>query len=433
MSWIDRVIKPFVRTKTQSVNAVVQHDGGSPAIQKRDITGRGWELLKLLSGGINKSGVTATQSSVLGLPAAFSCIRQISETVAMLPIHLHEKVNSSERRYINDHPALPLLNKRGNAITNSFDLRRDLVAYALIFPSAYLWIQRDGLSARPIALWLKKPGDVTEYLSSDERTRHYRVNGVEGPVMESDLIRLTNCFGKSVVHLLNEAFGTSIATQSFAAQYFANNGNVVRYATTPNGTKDKTQRQNLESDLSERFGPNSSDMPLLEYGIEVKELTGVNLSNAQALETRKWQAEDVCRIFNMPPSKIGLETNARYNSVEMTEMEFLRRTILPWITVIEQELNEKLLTEREKATYYFQHKTAALVKADIKTRLDSYDKMSRLGWTINEIRELEDYDPIEGGDVAFIQVNQIPLNKAQDYADKLISKGDMPGADNNLK
>jgi HK97 family phage portal protein len=429
MAWYSKFIPVNFRSaQVHRANVVVDNQ-----VEKRS-SSSGWDIFKSIVGiGYNKSGISATSTNVLGLPAAFSCIKQISETCAVLPIHLHEKVDASSRRYVSDHASIHLLNKRPNKITNAYELRRDLVAWAMIYPCGYLWIERDPMTAKPTALWLKQPYKVNEIISSDERSRVYQIDGVEGYVQDFDVVRISNIFGKSVVQLLNEAFGTSIATQSFAAQYFANNGNVVRYATTPNATKDKTQRNNLEKDLTERFGSSASDLPLLEYGIELKELTGANLSNAQALETRKWQAEDVCRIFNVPPSKIGLETNARYNSVEMVEMEFLKRSILPWLTLVEQELNEKLLADREKLTYYFQHKTAALVRADIKTRLEAYDKMSRLGWTLNEIRELEDYDPIKGGDSAFIQVNQIPLDKANAYADKLIENGAQPGADNNTK
>jgi HK97 family phage portal protein len=411
-------------------DAVVVNDGAQR--EQRSIASRGWDmLLSVLH--VNKSGVNATQTTVLGLPAAFACIRQISETCAVLPVQLFQKTNSSERRYVNDHPSIPLLNFRPNDLTKAFDLRRDWVAYALIFPCSYIIIERDEFTARPIGLWLKPSSDVTEKLSDDGRIRAYAVTGMKDLVPEIDVLRLTNVFGKSVVTLLNEAFGTSLATQSFAAQYFANNGNVVRYAVTPNQTKNVTQKQGIESDLTAKFGPNSKEIPLMEHGIEIKELLGTSMTNSQALETRKWQAEDVCRIFNMPPSKIGIESGARYNSVEMTDTEFMKKTILPWITAIEQELRAKLLRNSEVATFYFRHKVEVYLRADIKTRMDSYKQMAMMGFTINEIRELEDYDPIEGGDSAFIQVNQIPLDKAQAYADKLISTGEQPGADNNTK
>jgi HK97 family phage portal protein len=135
----------------------------------------------------------------------------------------------------------------------------------------------------------------------------------------------------------------------------------------------------------------------------------------------------------MPPAKIGLETNARYNSIEQMDIEYLKRTILPWLTTIEQEFSVKLLTEKEKQDHYFQHQTAALLKTDLKTRLESYERMFRLGWSINEIRELEEYDSIDGGDIPFIQVNQIPLDLSRAYAEKLIANGEQPGADNNAK
>jgi HK97 family phage portal protein len=427
MKWYQNLLPAFA-TRTDVQSAQVVNSG----VQKRSIMG-GWEMLLQAISTRNKSGVYANQSGVLGLPAAFSCIKQISETCAVMPIHLHQRVTDSQRKYVSGHPVSTLLNKRANQITNSYDIRRDLIALALIFPSGYLWIERQKESAQPIALWLKNPMDVAEHLSADERSRFYTVKGVAGPVQELDIIRITNVFGKSVVTLLNEAFGTSMAAQSFAAHYFANNGNVVRYATTPSGTVNKTQRQNLESDLTERFGPNATDIPLLEYNIELKELTGLNMSNAQALETRKWQAEEVCRIFNMPPAKIGLETNARYNSIEQMDIEYLKRTILPWLTTIEQEFSVKLLTEKEKQDHYFQHQTAALLKTDLKTRLESYERMFRLGWSINEIRELEEYDSIDGGDIPFIQVNQIPLDLSRAYAEKLIANGEQPGADNNAK
>jgi len=426
------LLPSFLRSnKIERVNAVVVSDD-SP-VEKRSITGRGWDVLMNVFGSINKSGVSANQNSVLGLPAAFAWIRQISETCAVLPVLVYQKTNASERRYVNDHPSSSLLNFRPNEITKAFDLRRDWIAYALIFPCSYIIIERNETTAAPIYLWLKSPSEVTEKLSPDGRKRYYSVQGFKDLVVEADVLRLSNVYGKSVVTMLNEAFGTSLATQSFAAQYFANNGNVVRYAVTPGQTKNSTQKQGIESDLKDNFGPSSKVIPLLEHGIEIKELSGANMTNSQALETRKWQAEDVCRIFNMPPSKIGLETAARYNSVEMTDTEYMKKTILPWITAIEQELKAKLLREVEKPTYYFRHKVEVYLRADIKTRMDSYKQMAMMGFTINEIRELEDYDPIEGGNEAFIQVNQIPLSMAADYGKKLVESGAQPSTDNNAK
>lgn len=423
----------FNRKSAEVHDAVVVSGTSQNNPEKRSITGTGWELLKLLTGAQNKSGVRANSVNSLGLPAAFACIKHVSEAVAVMPVQVHKRQSDKVRLYVSGHQAARLLNQRSNRITNAFDIKRDMIALAMIYPSSYVLIERDPISYKPISLWLKQSTDVEEITNSAKTNRIYKIKGIDDYVAEENIIRLTNMFGRSVVDILNEAFGTSIATQSFAAQYFANNGNVQRYATTPNQTRNTTQKDNIETDLGSKFGPNAQGLPLLEYGIEVKELKGASMSDSQALETRKWQAEDVCRIFKVPPAIIGLEAGARYNSVEMTNTAFLQNAVLPWITVCEQEFHEKLLTESEKETHYFKFQTEALLRPDLKTRIESYKAMQQMGWTINEIRELEDYDPIEGGDNAFIQVNQIPLGKAEEYADVLISKGAQPNTDNNAK
>jgi len=165
----------------------------------------------------------------------------------------------------------------------------------------------------------------------------------------------------------------------------------------------------------------SAGTKLLPFGFKYNRIS-IAPEEAQFIETRKFQAEEICRIFSVPPALVQLESQTTYNNVEQQNLMFARHTVLPWSKRIEQELQTKLLTMREARNHYFKFSLNDLFRGDMQARANFYTQMLQNGvMNINEVRGTEELNPISGGDQHLVQVNQLSIDKMQAYSDKISS------------
>jgi HK97 family phage portal protein len=162
---------------------------------------------------------------------------------------------------------------------------------------------------------------------------------------------------------------------------------------------------------------------LLEYGLKFTKLTS-NPDESQLVEARTFNGEEICRIFDVHPSMVGYKSDSKYNSVEAQNVAFLQHTLMPHIKRFEQQLNKRLLRSNEVSTHAFKWNVKGLLRGDIKTQGEYYDKLIAKGvLSINEVRSLENMNPVEGGDARLVQVNQIPLEHMDEYGKKISAEG----------
>ena len=165
----------------------------------------------------------------------------------------------------------------------------------------------------------------------------------------------------------------------------------------------------------------SAGTKLLPFGFKYNRIS-IAPEEAQFIETRKFQAEEICRIFSVPPALVQLESQTTYNNVEQQNLMFARHTVLPWAKRIEQELATKLLTRQEARSHYFKFTLNELFRGDMAARSQFYTQMLQNGvYNINEVRGTENLNPISGGDQHLVQVNLLSLDKMAAYSDKLSS------------
>ena len=158
---------------------------------------------------------------------------------------------------------------------------------------------------------------------------------------------------------------------------------------------------------------------LLPFGFKYSRIS-ISPDEAQFIQTRKFQAEEICRIFSVPPTLVQLESQTTYNNVEQQNLQFARHTISPWTKRIEQEIDRKLIQSRERPDIYSKFSLNDLYRGDMQTRASFYTQMLQNGvLNINEVRMKEDMNPTEGGDTHVVQVNQIALDRLGAYSDKL--------------
>jgi hypothetical protein len=205
--------------------------------------------------------------------------------------------------------------------------------------------------------------------------------------------------GWSPIRLAAQSIGIGLAQDQFAATYFGNGARPSLVIESPQELGDEVFA-NLKNEIQTQYsGTNAHKALLLEGGLSAKQMT-IPLNEAQFLESRKFQGEEIAaRWFRLPPHVAGYLDRATFSNIDAQDRYFERHTMRPWLIRHEQELNRKLFLNSERRTFYAKHNADALLRADIETRYKAYQTALMAGFkTINEVRSLEDLDPVEGGD-----------------------------------
>jgi len=368
--------------------------------------------------GQSEAGIDIDPEKAYQIGVVYSCINRIASDIAQLPIELFDE---SERRFrlVYDNPASRLLNTSPDGVLTGYYFRQSLIAMTLLFGSGYAWvIRRDG---RPIELrWLGSL-DVKWRRLSQGRVFYEIIdrrdpdNLREITVSGDDIIHLRYLFGQSPVTINRDTIGILKAAQDYAAQFFKNGG-VMTGLLTSQTPMSKEQIATLVDSFESQKGKQTRMLP---FNIDYKRF-GVEPDKAQSVDSRKFNAQEVCRIFNMPPAMIGLEGGSNYRDYENTVQNYTSHTLAPLCASIEAEFNMKLLLPSEQMTQRFRHDMNELLRGNMKARTEFYDKMLQNGvLSRNEVRFLERYNPIDGGDVHTVQVNQIALSELENYSKKV--------------
>jgi HK97 family phage portal protein len=241
-----------------------------------------------------------------------------------------------------------------------------------------------------------------------------------GMVQPENMLEICNLQRKSPIRLHRENLGLAKSAEEFGAEYFGSGGQMTGILSSDQPLK-KEQMDIIQQSWNK--AQNQAGTKLLPFGFKYSRIS-ISPDEAQFIETRKFQAEEICRIFSVPPALVQLESQTTYNNVEQQNLQFARHTVTPWAKRIEQEIDRKLLQARERPELYSKFNLNDLYRGDMQSRAAFYTQMLQNGvLNINEVRQKEDMNPTEGGDSHVIQVNQLALNKLQEYSEKLASNG----------
>jgi len=333
------------------------------------------EWLLLAVGGGTKSNVSVNTSSVLGLSAVMQGVRQISETIASLPIgffKLDDEDNSTRQR---SHPLDRLMRFPGSHLT-SYHFRVTMTAIAILRGNAYALIMRNEKSQRPESFHILVPGMVEPYKSKNEL--FYKVWGI-GDIPYTEILHIRGpgiiaqvmndntelgLMGEDMTHIGRESFGVAIAAQDYEASVMGKGGNIAGFLKFPH----KLKQEGIE-DVEERFvdkfygSNNSGGVMVLGGGMEF-ERVAMTPQESMLLESRKFSIEEISRWLNMPLYKLNHLDKATFNNVEQMNRDYYQQTVLPWGTNWEGELNFKLLRETEKDDHTYKFDYSQLLRAD---------------------------------------------------------------------
>lgn len=364
--------------------------------------------------GLNIGGTTVNENTAMRISAVYGCVRVLSEGIAKLPFQVFEQTDSG-KKLATSHPAYNLIRNEPNRYMTAFSFWQSIMAITLLWGNGYARIIR-GTGQRPTSLKLYAPGTV-DLIESDGVLFAQTEDGL---IPDYDIFHLrglgTGIIGKSPIRQQAENLGISLNAQTFANKFFENGANVSGVLKHPGKLSDSAYK-NLRDSWAERYsGTSNSHRPaILEEGMDFTKIS-IPPNEAQMLETRLFGVAEICRLYGVPPHKVAELSKATFSNIEHLNIEWMQDGMLPWFARIEQEANRKLFRENEKGRFYTKFNANAILRGDSAARATYYKEMFNIGvLNQNEIRELEEQNPIEGGDRYYIQGNNmIPIDRVDD-------------------
>lgn len=370
----------------------------------------------------SSAGIVMSEETALTFSAVWSAQKVISETVAMLPWRVYRETPGG-RQLLDGSDLDRLLHLTPNSVQTAFTFREYLIACALMHGNGYAEIVRN-MTGRPVELIPIHPSKVTPKFDGALTYEVRLESGAVVVVPSEDMFHLRGptsdgMIGRSLISIARESWGLGIAAEQFAGAFFGNGavpGMVIKQAGNPSSGMSPDISREAATSMLESFekrfqGAGKAGRTwFAEYGMEIHPV-GIPQKDAQFLETRQFSVTDVARWFRLPPHKIGDLTRATFSNIEEQGIEFVTDAIQPWITRLEQEAWQKLVVaERGIITKISMN---ALLRGNAQARGEFYRQMRDLGaLSINEIRRLEDWNEIDGGDLRLVPVNMQSIERA---------------------
>ena len=372
--------------------------------------------------GRTPAGRNVNEFTAMQMTVVYSCVRVIAETLAGLPLHLYKRGDLNSKEKAKGHAIYFLLHDEPNTEMTSFVFRETLMTHLLLWGNAYGQIIRNGRN-EIIGLYPLMPNKMTVMRSEDgEIFYKYNHKSEEVYLLKEDVLHIPGLgfdglIGYSPITMAKNAIGMAMACEDYGASFFQNGAQPGGVLEHPGIIKDP---ERVRASWNAAFqGPkNANKVAVLEEGMKYQPIA-IAPSEAQFLETRKFQLNEIARIFRIPPHMIGDLERSSFSNIEQQSLEFVKYTLDPWIVRWEQSLERALLTKKEKESYFIKFNLDGLLRGDYESRMNGYAVGRQNGWmSANDIRELENLDRIsaeEGGDLYLVNGNMLPLDKAGSF------------------
>ena len=377
--------------------------------------------------GPTAAGKTVNERSAMQLTAVYACVRILAEGIAGLPLHLYKCGKNGSREKAVDHPLYFLLHDEPNPEMTSFVFRETLMTHLLLYGNCYCQIIRDG-RGQVAALYPLIPNQMSvdrdekgqlyyTYLRSGEEadtTKKGTVYLLPEDVLHIPALGFDGLVGYSPIAMAKNSIGMGLACEEYGAKFFANGAAPSGVLEHPGTIKDITR---LRESWNAIYGgsKNAGKVAILEEGMHYSPIS-ISPNEAQFLETRKFQVDEIARIFHVPPHMIGDLERSTFSNIEQQSLEFVKYTLNPWVCRWEQALTRSLLSPKEKREYSIKFNVDGLLRGDYQSRMNGYAVGRQNGWmSANDIRELENLDHIpaeQGGDLYLVNGNMIKMTDA---------------------
>lgn len=381
--------------------------------------------------GRSTAGKRVNEFTAMQTTAVYACVRILAESIAGLPLHVYAYRGEGRER-VPGHPLFTILHDAPNPEMTSFVFRETLMVHLLLWGNAYAQILRDR-AGRVAGLYPLLPNHMS--VNRDEDGRLYytyqRVTdenpnfkrGGEVILPAEDVLHIPGLgfdglIGYSPITMARNAVGMTLACEEYGASFFANGARPGGVLQHPGVLKDPAK---LRESWQAVYGgaANTGKVAVLEEGMTYQQI-GIPPEEAQFLETRKFQVDEIARLYRIPPHMVGDLDKSSFSNIEQQSLEFVKYTLNPWVVRWEQALQKSLLFPEERKRYFIRFNVDGLLRGDYQSRMQGYAVGRQNGWlSANDIREMEDMNPIpaeEGGDTYLINGNMTKLRDAGVFA-----------------
>ena len=399
--------------------------------------------------GRTTSGKPVNERTAMQTTAVYACVRILAEAVASLPLHVYEYQDDGGKNLVHDHPLYYLLHDEPNPEMTSFVFRETLMSHLLIWGNAYAQIIRDG-AGRVLGLYPLLP-DKMEVQRDDKGNIYYVYsrNSDENPMFKEygniklkaeDVLHIPGLgfdglIGYSPIAMAKNAVGMTLACEEYGASFFANGANPGGVLEHPGVLKDPSKVRESWNSVY-RGVSNAHKIAVLEEGMKYQQI-GIPPEEAQFLETRKFQINEIARLYRIPPHMVGDLDKSSFSNIEQQSLEFVKYTLDPWVIRWEQSLQKSLLLPGEKGKYFIKLNVDGLLRGDYQSRMNGYAVGRQNGWfSANDIREMENMNPIpdeEGGNLYLINGAMTKLADAGAFAKTDTGQQSAPAQENSGK
>lgn len=403
----------------------------------------GWGSL----GSTSISGVSVTRDTALSVPAIWDAVNKIASTLASLPFGIFQSTDNGSQP-ATKHPVYHIVRLEPNEWQSAYNFKYALFAQAC-FGDAYAKIMRNGIG-RPVSLEILDASWVT-LMQSDSGAYYYVVRRTIGSRYVEEILKpyellhikgltLDGMAGKSVTGIHRDSIGTSIAAEQYGNYFFANGASPSGALVYPDALK-PDQKEIAERKVNAKASglSKTGKVMVLDGGVRFEKMS-IDPSNAMLNETRNFQVNQAGRIFGVPVPLLQQLDKATLNNMETMGIQFVNLCLRPWAVQTEQEFARKLLTadERRSESYFFRFNFNGLLRADTKARAEYYKlalggPSTGIGFlSVNEVRELENFDKIDDGDTVFTADALMEMQKQTSNGQQMAgAEADTPDAQND--
>lgn len=370
------------------------------------------------SGAIGTSQVSDQRS--LQISTVWACVRIISTVTASMPLNVYREENGERTKLGNDDYQLAkVLRYSPNLNMTSLEFREAMTMQLCFYGNAYAYIDRNA-SGDVVALSPLQSTKMDVRVEDGNVIYRYHHDGQRADYSQSEIFHLkgfgfTGLVGLSPIAYAANTAGVAIAMEDQQRSFYANGAKSPKILMTGDKLLDKQQRESLERNFKDiSSGPVDKRLWILEAGFTTADI-GVSPQDAETMASRKFQVSEIARFFGIPPHIVGdVEKTTSWGSgIEQQNLGFLQYTLTPYLARWEQACTRWLVPKKDQGRIIVEHNVDGLLRGDSTARADYQSKMVNNGLrTVNEMRRIDNLPPIEGGDVATRQSQNVSLTLA---------------------
>lgn len=364
------------------------------------------------------SYLTARPTSIDGalqISTVYSCVRLLAGSVSSLPLMVYREGEDGRRTLDRTSNLWMVLHERPNAAMTPSDFWQAMILQWALRGNAYAQIIRDG-EGDVIALWPMSADQMDVFVEKGKVRYVYTKDGVPYTLNARDVLHIkdvgTGLMGFSKLEFMSSSILESAQTQRFATANAENSGKPSGILTVDHILDRKRgQAQAVAASLSNFKEGGASKIIVLEADMKFQQVS-LTPEQSQLLETRRYSVEEICRWFGVPPVLIGASGATTWGSgIAEIVSGFHKFTLNPLLKNIEQSLESRILEPTDRPKFSIEFNLDGLLRGDIQTRYQAYAVAVQNGFkTRNEVRQLENDEPLPGGDVLTAQTNLAPVD-----------------------